>query len=296
MNTITAQQPDSRASDSQDDEIRLVDARDQDVPASGRERRVVLVLGSGADAVRARDWGRAPFTSIVAINNAWQIRSDWDYLIHPEDFPPDRWPPSVRSASQTLIKAADYVPVQNAFGGFVYAGGTMAFTAAYWALGALKPDVIAFLGCDMVYDDPVATHFYGRGAQDPLRADVTLQSLEAKSLRFMAFAAQENCLVVNLSQQAKSRLVYPRCDAQLFAQWSDQTLALETQTQRSGLDVQALATALGMESALGYMVASGRYWEVSESLDANKLSDVDRAWLAVRDPWVPEPTAIKAPD
>jgi hypothetical protein len=117
-----------------------------------------------------------------------------------------------------------------------------------------------------------------------LRADVTLQSLEAKSLRFMAFAAQENCLVVNLSQQAKSRLVYPRCDAQLFAQWSDQTLALEMQAQRSGLDVQALATALGMESALGYMVASGRYWEVSESLDANKLSDVDRAWLAVRDP------------
>jgi len=59
---------------------------------------------------------------------------------------------------------------------------------------------------------------------------------------------------------------------------------LEMQAQRSGLDVQALATALGMESALGYMVVSGRYWEVSESLDANKLSDVDRAWLAVRDP------------
>ena len=48
------------------------------------------------------------------------------------------------------MTATDYVPVQNDFGGFVYAGGTMTFTAGYWALGALKPSVLAFLGCDMV--------------------------------------------------------------------------------------------------------------------------------------------------
>lgn len=242
---------------------------------------VVLVLGSGTDALRARGWDRAPFTTTVAINNAWQIRDDWDYLIHPEDFPPARWPGSVKAGSQTVVTAADYVPIQNEFGGFVYAGGTMAFTAGYWALGALKPDVMAFLGCDMVYDDGPQTHFYGKGAQDPLRDDVTLQSLEAKSLRLMALAVQENCLVVNLSAQANSRLMYPRCDPQQLARWTVQDLHAGLQTQRGALDARALDAALGMESELGYMVKSGRYWEVRESLDADKLRALDHAWLSV---------------
>ena len=242
---------------------------------------VVLVLGSGTDALRARRWNRAPFTAMVAINNAWQIRDDWDYLIHPEDFPPERRPPAVDPVCQTVVTAADYVPIQNEFGGFVYAGGTMAFTAGYWALGALKPDVMAFLGCDMVYDAGPQTHFYGRGAQDPLRDDVTLQSLEAKSLRLMAVAAQENCLVVNLSAQASSRLMYPRCDTQQLARWTPHDLHAQLQVQRAALDACALDTALNMESELGYMVKSGRYWEVRESLDAVKLQALDQAWLAV---------------
>lgn len=257
--------------------------------ASDSGPRVVLVLGSGADALRARSWGRAPFTAMVAINNAWQIRNDWDYLIHPEDFPPERWPPVVNPACQTLVTAADYVPVQNEFGGFVYAGGTMAFTAGYWALGALKPDVMAFLGCDMVYDDGPQTHFYGRGAQDPLRDDVTLQSLEAKSLRLMAMAAQENCLVVNLSAQASSRLMYPRCDPQQLAQWTAPDLRAQLQAQIGVLDAHALDAALGMESELGYMVRSGRYWEVRETLDADKLKALDHAWLAVGQPHTSRP-------
>jgi hypothetical protein len=241
----------------------------------------VLVMGSGTDALRARNWSRAPFTTVVAINNAWQIRSDWDYLIHPEDFPPDRWPPSVDPRRQTLVTAADYVPIQNEFGGFVYAGGTMAFTAGYWALGALKPDVMAFIGCDMVYGDGPQTHFYGRGAQDPLRDDVTLQSLEAKSLRLMALAVQEHCLVVNLSVQPNSRLMYPRCDPLQIAQWTARELDVQLQGQQAALDARALDRALGMESELGYMVKSGRYWEVRESLDADKLQALDQAWLAV---------------
>ena len=46
----------------------------------------------------------------------------------PKDFPPEHRPP--RPADRAApIEARDYVPVQNAYGGFVYAGGTMAFTA-----------------------------------------------------------------------------------------------------------------------------------------------------------------------
>ncbi len=248
---------------------------------SGEAPRIVLVLGSAADAVHARAWPRSPFAKVVAINNAWQIRSDWDYLIHPEDFPPERWPPSFDPQTQTVVTASDYVPVQNRFGGFVYAGGTMAFTAAYWALGTLQPDVIAFLGCDMVYGTGAQTHFYGKGTADPLREDVTLQSLEAKSLRLMALAAQENCVLVNLSEQASSRLVYPRCSAARLRQWSAEDLQQQLQVQHARLSPAALGAALRRESELGYRVQSGRYWEVQSTLDAAHLNALDQQWLAV---------------
>jgi hypothetical protein len=251
------------------------------VPKPSAAPRIVLVLGSAADALRARAWTRTPFTTVVAINNAWQIRSDWDYLIHPEDFPRERWPTSLDPQIQAIVTAADYVPVQNRFGGFVYAGGTMAFTAAYWALGALQPDVIAFVGCDMVYGTGSPTHFYGKGAADPLREDITLQSLEAKSLRLLALAGQENCVLVNLSEQASSRLVYRRSSAHALAQWSRSDWRGQLQDQRASLNPLALRAALHRESELGYMVQSGRYWEVRSTLDAAKLNALDQQWLAV---------------
>ena len=140
--------------------------------------KTVLIIGSGPAALAARAWDKSQFGHIVAINNAWQIRPDWDSLIFPDDFPTQRQPKTV-AKSQTYVRAANYVPVQNTYGGFVYAGGTMAFTAAYWALGALKPKVIAMIGCDMIYPATGNTHFYGAGRADPLRKDISLRSLPA---------------------------------------------------------------------------------------------------------------------
>ena len=176
---------------------------------------VVLILGSGPNVVASRDWPRDHFDRIIAINNAWAVRPDWDDLIHPDDFPTSKMPPRLKP-DQRIIRAADYVPLQNTFGGFVYAGGTMAFTASYWALAALKPKVIAVMGCDMVYDDAQKTHFYGKGTADPLRKDVTLRSLEAKSARLMALAAQQGCAMVNLSKDPKSA-----CLSKGDTGWSD---------------------------------------------------------------------------
>ncbi len=69
--------------------------------------------------------------------------------------------------------------------------GTMAFTAGYWALGALKPDIIAYLGCDMIYplEKGSPSHFYGNGQADPLRSDITLQSLGSKVCSFNGVSA-----------------------------------------------------------------------------------------------------------
>ncbi len=92
------------------------------------------------------------------------------------------------------------MPAQNAYGGFVYAGGTMAYTAAYWALSALHPRRRWPSSAATCTTPPRgATHFYGTGTPDPLRADITLRSLEAKSARLMILAALQGCAMVNLS-------------------------------------------------------------------------------------------------
>lgn len=225
---------------------------------------IVLILGSGPNVITAQNWPREPFDKIVAINNAWRVRGDWDDLIHPSDFDDDRKPPT-HTKSQRIITYLDYVPAQNALGGFVYGGGTMAFTAGYWALHALKPTVLCYLGCDMTYD-ATQTHFYGSGTPDPLRTDVTLRSLEAKSARLQAFGALQGCRTLNLSTDP-SRLVFPRgtpndLDAQVT------------------IDQSQVAHALHLEKTAGYMVPSGKYWKEEARFDTDLIDEIDAAWLA----------------
>jgi len=236
---------------------------------------IVLVLGSAPNVVTARTWPRAAFGRIVAINNAHQVRPDWDDAIFPHDFPSDRQPRP--GPCQRLVTETDFVPAQNAFGGFVYAGGTMAFTAAYWALHKYRPRVIAMMGCDMHY--PAGrSHFYGQGTADPLRPDLTLQSLEAKSARLMLLAAGHGCAMVNLSD-GPSRLIFPRArpgdlhDCRPLAP-----------------DPARTSAPLAREKMLGYDCPSGRYWETPDRFDAAELAQLDALWLAA----VPRPVARSA--
>lgn len=234
----------------------------------------ILIVGSAPDAVRTESWDTSFFDHIIAINNAWMVCPSWSYLIFPDDFPKERHPRIDSHKGKQIVTSHEFVPILNEFGGFVYAGGTMSFTAGYWALGALKPDVIAYIGCDMVYDARPGqiTHFYGCGVADPLREDVTLQSLEAKSLRLQALAERNSCAVVNLSNQQTSRLLLPRIELQ----------TLEAMTQNSlttTFDNMAVQDALRAESELGYWVESGRYWERYEQFDSRKLQEIDALWL-----------------
>lgn len=225
----------------------------------------VLMLGSAPMVVEATDWPRAPFDHVIAINNAWRVRGDWDAAIFPWDFPKERQP--VASHNKTLVTETEFVPAQNAFGGFVFAGATMAFTAGYWALHALRPSVLAVFGCDMHYARSGQTHFYGAGAPDPLRKDVTLRSLEAKSARLMVLAAMQGCAAVNLST-GPSRLIFPR-----------QARAAAAHARPRAFCPDHAAAALEAEEALGYMVPSGRYWEKAHAFDPAELDRVDALWL-----------------
>lgn len=232
---------------------------------------VVLILGSGPNVVQARDWDAQSFDQIVAINNAWQVRPDWDALVFPEDFPSARMPPKPQP-HQRLIGAKQFVPAQNQFGGFIYAGGTMAFTTGYWALAALRPRVLAFMGCDMVYPQTGATHFYGQGTADPLRADVTLRDLGAKSARLAMIAAQQGCACVNLSQDP-SQLLFPRAAPD----------GLHSRVFGLDLDQNRYEAIREKEEALGYHAPSGRYWEDMSAFDPARLAALDADWRALFD-------------
>ena len=223
----------------------------------------VLIIGSGPNAVEAAELETA-FDAIVVINNAWRVRPDWSHLIYPYDFPKERWPQEI-NCSQTVITEKEFVPIQNQYGGFIYAGATMAFTAGYWVLGALKPSHISFIGCDMHYPKTGKTHFYGKGTADPLRVDISLMSLKAKSNRFLSLAYEQDCLVGNLSD-GPSRLTFPRV--------SSASLWPEIPCRRADLISQALM----QEKDLGYFDRSGRYWENLDKYDSKEIKKIDNIW------------------
>lgn len=224
---------------------------------------IVLLLGSAPAVTSAKDWPRHPFDRVVAVNNAWLVRNDWDLMLHPEDFPPERRPQTLHPG-QRIVTADEYVPANNACGGVIYAGATMAFSAGYWALEALKPRVLAYFGCDMVYQGS-RTHFYGTGTADPLRRDPTLQDLYAKSARLELIAAQAGCAVVNLSQ-AETRLSFARA-----------TRAGLPDTPVPPVHRAAVARALAAEARLAAYCPSGRYWE-DAAPDAPALARIDALW------------------
>ena len=239
------------------------------IQPQGRAMSTILMLGSAPMAQHAADWPRPPFDRILAINNAWNIRPDWDDCIYPWDFPEDRRP--TPGPNQHIITQEHFVPAQNHYGGFVYAGGTMAFTAAYWALHEHRPQTIAVFGCDMHYNTTGPTHFYGTGTPDPLRRDITLRSLEAKSARLMILAAQQGTAMVNLST-APSRLIFPRATAQTMPRHPvsfNKTLAEQ---------------AMQRESTLNYYTPSGRYWQEADRFDPVEIDALDALWRAAATP------------
>ena len=228
----------------------------------------ILILGSAPDAIRASGFDKKLFDSIVAINNAWKISPYWSHSIFPTDFPVDRRP--IERSNQTLHTADEYVPIQNRYGGFLYAGGTMAFTAAYWALGQLNPDLIAFLGCDMIYEGK-NTHFYGTGTADPLRKDPSLRSIEAKANRFEYFANKMHCNVVNISDKDISRLTYQKAAVSELDSYNRSPRKLNS---------TVVLEALSMENSLNYFVESGKYWKETDKFDLSKIDELDSLWLS----------------
>jgi hypothetical protein len=119
----------------------------------------------------------------------------------------------------------------------------------------------------MHYPAQGQTHFYGTGTADPLRPDITLRSLEAKSARLMVLAARQGCAMVNLST-GPSRLVFPRANPTDLAD-----------TRPAPFDEGLADAALAREADLGYHVPSGRYWDEANRFDTAEIDKLDAMWL-----------------
>ncbi len=226
-------------------------------------KKHVLIIGSGPNALKANELKTA-FDAIVVINNAWRVREDWTHLIYPYDFPKERWPQEIK-LSQSVVTEKEFVPIQNQYGGFIYAGATMAFTAGYWALGALRPSHISFIGCDMHYPKTGKTHFYGKGTPDPLRDDISLMSLKAKSNRFLYISQKHNCLVGNLSD-GPSELTFPRINPR------------NSWPKNPDLKANLIAEALKREKELSYFDVTGRYWQNLDKYERKEINKLDDVW------------------
>ena len=225
----------------------------------------VLILGSAPNVVAVNDIDLSSYDEIIVINNAWQVLESWTEHIFPYDFPREN-KPAHYSKSQRPIDEKLFVQRQNEFGGFIYAGGTMAFTALYWALGEHMPSEIHILGCDMVYSDAGKTHFYGEGTPDPLRDDFTLRDLYAKSARFMCLAARNGCRTYNLSDQS-SKLCFPR-----------HSRNIDHKPCHLLINKTSVQSILDQENSLGYFISSGRYWEADLKIDLQALDQIDLQW------------------
>ncbi len=227
----------------------------------------ILILGSAPDVIESKSWESNIFSEILVINNAWKIRNDWSYCIFPTDFPLNKRPKP--SSNQKLISAEEYVKEQNKFGGFVYAGGTMAFTAAYWSLAKLSPDVLFFLGCDMIYEGN-KTHFYGKGNPDPLREDISLRSLIAKSARLEAIASTHNCKIFNLSKKKVSNLIFRKVKIE--------QVKYKENFEKRNFKTNKIVKALELEKKLNYFIEDGKYWKHQKEFEISKIDKIDKLW------------------
>ena len=234
-----------------------------------RKIKKILIIGSAPDSVNATKWKNLSFDNIVTINNAWKIRKDWTNSIYPEDFPVNQRPKA--SKKQTLHSSDEYVEAQNHFGGFVYAGGTMAFTAGYWSLFRFKPQIICYTGCDMVYKGE-KTHFYGKGTADPLRKDKTLNNLLAKSARLEAIAFLNKCKILNLSNISESKLTFPKVNV------NDLDNAFKIRSKN--FKEKKINLALQKEKKTGYFISDGKYWKKMDKFDQKQIKVIDDLWLS----------------
>lgn len=225
----------------------------------------VIIMGSSLDGQRGANWAKPLNSCIVAIDSAYTLRNDWDYAVFSDDYDHCLRPQRPFALGQKTVTSKDYTPSQNALGGFIYGGAHPVFTSGYWALRTLRPRVIAYYGCDQIFNAPSKS---GPAMRDGAETNFTIRHVGAKSARLMLLAAMAGCAVVNLSMPNNSPFVFPH-----------KKLSNLTHVHHTPIDYSHALLALRAETECDYYVPSGRYHEIADQIDLSKLDQIDRHWL-----------------
>jgi hypothetical protein len=130
----------------------------------------------------------------------------------------------------------------------------------------------------MIYSGVGRTHFYGNGTADPLRQDITLRSLEAKSSRLFVKALREGTLCLNLSNRPRSRLTFPRTTLATLSRLTTRRVSALNQIFSGMVVREAEAAAKLLEANLGYFVEDGRYWKEIGEFSESCIDRIDSSW------------------
>ena len=234
----------------------------------------ILLVGSSPEASRAADF-LCEDDIVITINHAHKAVPRVTYSVYAGDFPAESKHPQ---SAELGITTPQYLSSAQRFGGLIYCGASMFYLASYWIIQQFPFSFVKVIGCDMVYSHG-ETHFYGRGAADPLRKNISLQSLEAKSLRVLYFALKHGVFMCNLSTLPESRLQLPRVaartpadHAEIIRLCSDGEDMLESEAQ-AALRLEARAPFDTGVYKMRSFNGNDEAWEYCHR--------VDKAWLAL---------------
>jgi len=137
----------------------------------------VLIVGSGANCREVNTWNTSGY-SVFVMNNAWKAVNNWDYLYYPGDFHDLPTP----MEGKNLITGAFINHFLSKFNlDRISYHATALFSATYFAMYALKPKLIGYIGTDMNYSIE-GNAFYGKSIPDPLRFGEEVLNLWLKEL------------------------------------------------------------------------------------------------------------------
>lgn len=260
-----------------------IDLEGQTAPPDYRNARIVIV-GSGPSApamAKLVDSG----ATIVAVNNAWRATPRFDYFVFPSDFPVERRP-SMAGAVKRSIGTRIYKRGYDDAGGILFGGATMAFAAGYWAMRRFKGAQIAFLASDMHYGtNGAATHFYGTGQPDPLRVNISLQSLEASSCRMFYKAIAQGTLLINATHEDQTRLTLPRVPYRQLGEGSLVHEGVALYRERYAAPAARIAAeAESMEAAAPFEARTSKYLRYRRDREVwQYVGEVNAKWLQLSD-------------
>ncbi len=143
------------------------------------------------------------------------------------------------------------------------------------AVHSLDSRCIGFFACDMIYPEG-RTHFYGQGSADPLRDDISLRKLEAKSARLFCWGLERGKFLVNCSNLKESRLVFPRMPIDALGRGSikycERLAEILVLAKRGWL----------LEASAPFSALREDYWNLVITLEQKKfIRDLDDYWVSV---------------